>query len=254
MSQQPSTSRVPVALAAFFLVLALGAFGVAFYLFDGTGAVSELIASVAPSPAPEGSAPSTSTAEPGLKLPDGMSEEFALRLWQEQLDSQEMIGRLVSGEVESLRIDRIAKRENDADLFVTVRFADAPQVSGAIRLRRIGSEWYIASVGALTDGGLRDADDPVPSIDDVDTELINTMIAENRKSQPVIAEYLAGIVREVTIDRVVDGPHTATMQVTMDESHGDGYATLVAIESEIDGRPAWFLARFIKTGDESAKP
>lgn len=248
MSPQPGTSRLSVGLAAFFMVAALGAFGAAFYLYDGTAVVSELLAS-RPEATASASAPTSSSADAAkLTLPAGMPEEFALRLWQEQLDSQEMITRLVSGEVASLRVDRITKKDDEAQLFVTVRFVDAPQLSGAVGLRRFGEDWYIAGVSALREGQPTEPTSELPGLGEVDVALINTMIAENLKSQDVISEYLDGTVRQVIVEDIVSGPQTATMQIEMDESHGEGYANLVAIEEEIDGSPSWFLARFTKTG------
>lgn len=249
MSQQLGTSRLPVALATFFLVAAFGAFAASFYLYDGVTLVADYIDSAFTSATADTSRPATGTVDAEqLVLPDGMPEEFALRLWQEQLDSQEMIGRLVSGEVKSLRVDRINRKDDDATLFVTVRTHDGEQVSGAIGLRRYSDDWYIAGVGALRDGEVSAPQSPLPKVEDVDIPLLNTMIAENMKSQNVIDEYLEGVVREVVIEDIAAGPQTVTMAVEMNESHGEGYANLVAIQEEIDGRAAWFLARFTKTG------
>lgn len=250
MSTQPGTSRLPVAFAAFFLVAAVAAFGASFYLLDGVSLVTEAVGSLLSSGAAAGgSRPATVTAEPAkLELPDGMPEEFALRLWQEQLDSQEMIGRLVSGEITSLKVDRVATKGDEAKLFVTVTLRDLPKASGVIGLKRYGGDWYIAGVTSTREGAAPSRPSDLPSIDEVDIALLNTMIAENRKSQKVIGEYLAGIVREVHVEDITVGPKTATLEIEMDETHGEGYANLVAIQIEVNGELAWFLARFDKTG------
>lgn len=249
MSQQLGTSRLPVALATFFLVAAVGAFGASFYIYDGVALVADYVDSAFSVGTPEVAQPTTGTVDATrLVLPDGMPDEFALRLWQEQLDSQEMIGRLVSGEVKSLRVDRINRKGEDATLFVTVRSDDGEQISGAIALKQYSDDWYIAGVSALRGGEVSTPQSPLPKVEDVDIPLLNTMIAENKKSQSVIDEYLSGNVRQVVIEDINLGPKTATMAVEMEEGHGDGYANLVAIQEEIDGRAAWFLARFTKTG------
>ncbi len=97
-----------------------------------------------------------------LVLPDGMPEEFALRLWQEQVDSQENVRKLLSGEVTELddhgRRDELATSRS---LAVEAEFADGTSAPGTVGMRRYGDVWYFAYVTGMrecaTDGsrGLR---------------------------------------------------------------------------------------------------
>lgn len=262
MNGQPSTSRKSVALATGFLLLSVIALGAVFYVLDGASAIQPIIdqvmALVSPQPSSSPvSNPGTQTAK--LVLPAGMTQEFALRLWQEQVDSQAMIEKLVEGEVASLKIDKVKKSGDQASLSVTVKMKDGTSAPGILLFRRFGDEWFVASATggrASTTGGQADSvsagtggSTQLPELGDVDLDLLSTILSEQLKSQSVIDEYLAGIVKEVFIEDVQGGPQTATMKVEMDETHGDGYAKLVAIQSASDGSPAWFLARFIKTGD-----
>lgn len=251
MTEEAKISRRSVAVAAGFLVLAVVAFAAAFFLFNGVDWVKPLMAIVAPQPA---QSPAVKKPAPTrLVLPAGMTEEAALRLWQEQVDSQAMIEKLVGGEVASLKIDKVDKSGDEALLTVTVKMKDGSSAPGTIGMRQYAGKWYVAfAAGDRADDSAAKpgpGDTPLPSLSDVDIKLLSTMLAEQTKSQSVIEEYLAGIVKEVFIEDVKAGPQTATMNVEMDETHGDGYAKLVAIQSDNQGSPAWFLARFTKTGD-----
>lgn len=252
MSQQPGTSQFPVALASFFLVVCAGLFALSFYLFDGVSFVTALLPSSfeLPSASVDRDRPKKRAEE--LVLPQGMPRDFALRLWQEQLDSQQAIGELVNGQVQSLSIDRVEKIGDQARLFVTLAFVDGSRTGGTIGLRRFGDVWYVAN--ATADREVPSTERPLPDIDEVDVGLLNTMIAENQKSQSVINEYLDGIVKKINVTGVTAGPQTVTMDLEMDESHGGGYANLVAIRREAAEEPIWFLTRFTKTGDATATP
>lgn len=256
MNQQPSTSRSSVALAGVLVVLALAAFGAAFYLFDGAGIVLDAyetaVAALSPQPTPAPQAPPKSQ-EATLVLPAGMPPEFALRLWQEQVDSQDMIARLRDGDVASLKVISVQKSGDEAKLNVVVTLKDGSSAPGVIGFRRFGDQYFVAY--ATSDRG-RLAGAPesdLPAIEDVDLELLSTILAEQVKSQANIAEYLGGQVKQVNVEAVKPGPNTATVEVEMDEDHEEGYADLVLIKSGGPDEELWFLAKFLKTGSEPLK-
>jgi len=258
MPTQPSTSRRPVALAAIFFVVTLCAFGAAFYLYDGAILVKDYIPSdlaelwtgaQATPVAGASSATNTRTVD-GLVLPEGMPPEFALRLWQEQVDSQSTIARLAEGEVASLRVNDVTVRGDDAELAVTIAFNDGVTGDGVIGLRRFGDTWYVAFARANRGGGLLSASEPLPSIDEVDIAVLNTIIAESQKSAANAREYVEGHVQSVKVEGVQKGRDTATIAVEMNEDHEHGYANIIAIRTEQEGNPMWFLARFTKTGSK----
>ncbi len=250
MSEQLSTSRRTVALATVVLILTIAAFGASFYYLDGATVAVDTYESLSAlvTGLLEGEttpAPVTTTPEE-LILPDGMSEEFALRLWQEQIDSQEMIGRLVEGEVASLKIDKVTRSGSDTRLTVTVELKDGTNMTGTIGLRRVGDVDYVAYIASDPSrvppkGGL-------PTLEEVDVALLNTMLSQNAQSQPVIDEYIDGTVKQVNLGQPALGPRTATLDIKMDETHGEGYARLVVVQSSVDGQDKWFITRFKKTG------
>ena len=248
MVEQQSTSRSTVLIASLAVAFAAAAFGVAFYLFDGVALVSDLIARDS-DPPPAATQPSTTSSDK-LVLPAGMSEEFALRLWQEQIDSQDLIEKLVGGDVSRLDISRVTSDTDVATLTVDVRLTDKTSVPGVIGMRKFGDEWYVAFVSQRRDGRIARPTSELPSVDDVDIALLNTILEQQQQSQDVISEYLSGIVTSLTLENPTPGPNTVTLDVEMQETHGEGYARIVAIKSEAKGRPLWFLARFTKTGHD----
>lgn len=265
MSQQSSTPRRSVAFAAMFLIVSVTAFVAAFHLFDGVyygGLVASEVRRLVSRVSSPGAASRSEAPAGELQLPPGMPQEFALRLWQEQLDSQGMIERLIVGEISSVKIREVERKDDIALLRCTVEMADSTAAPGTIALRRFGSDWFVSyasgqrrsSTGGLIDilnaGDAGAPSGPLPKLADVDVELLNTMIAEQLESQAVIDEYLDGTVKEIVIDEVRGGPNTVTMDITMEETHGTGYARVVAIQSDDGKSSGWFLARFIKTGHD----
>lgn len=254
MVEQQSTSRRTVVFASIAVLLAAAAFGVAFYLFDGVAIVTGLVAGGSDSPgvtAPKPSKATTATADQ-LVLPDGVSEEFALRLWQEQVDSQPLIQRMAGGEITSLEISRVESDTDIATLTVTARLVDKTSVPGVIGLRRFADRWYVAFATRDRDGSIARPSGYLPDIADVDLALLNTIFEQQDQSQEVITEYLSGGVTQVLLQDVQPGPNTVTIPVKMMEDHGEGYANIVLIEGGTTGRPLWFLARFTKTGHDPA--
>jgi len=253
-TQQNAPSR-SVIVAALLLLIAVAAFGAAFYFFDGMTYVDsllsgELIASLIENEPPI--APPPSPAPEKLLLPDGMSESFALRLWQEQVESQSMIGRLVAGEVRELRIESTDVEGDTAILNSTVVFSDGTDAAGVIGMRRFGDQWYVAFASADRggeSGGVPDSE--LPDVDEVDVALLNTILAEQSKSASITAEYAEGKVESVAVEGVRPGPGTVTIGLEMDEDHEYSSADLIALERVVDGKTIWFLARFNKTGSRS---
>jgi hypothetical protein len=180
-----------------------------------------------------------------------MTEDFALRLWQEQLDSQQTIESLVSGNVRSLRIVGVDRDGDDARLQARLLMRDGNVVPGVIGMRRFDGVWYVAY--ATAEPRDREAETQRPStisLEDVDIPLLNTIIAEQRKSASITAAYVEGEVREVSVERVTAGPQTATIDLEMNRGDAEGYGSLVAIRYDVAGEPRWFLARFTETADE----
>lgn len=251
MVEQQSTSKRTVWFAGLAVILAIATFSVAFYLFDGVGLVTGLVGGGSDSPVVTPSKPTTAVAG-APELPEAVPEEFALRLWQEQIDSQALIQRMASGEITSLKISRVESDSSLATLTVTARLTDKASVPGVIGLRKFEDQWYLAFVSSSRDGRINRPSGDLPDIVDVDVALLRTIFEQQDQSQETIAEYLSGNVTEVLLRDAQPGPNTVTIPVEMIENHGEGYASIVLIKSETTEPPLWFLARFTKTGHDPA--
>lgn len=261
MTEQQVNSRRHVLLAVLFFVVALAAFASAFYVYDGASLVREYLADASwpfaagdTGEGPGSSDDATSTPDAGagsgeLRLPEGMPEEFALRLWQEQIDSQDNIRRLVDGEVISVAINDVQERGDRAVLGVDVRFKDATAAKGTLEMVRFGDTWYFARVTGLhPDAAVGDT--PIPKVDDVDVGVLNTILEQHQGSSQVLQEYADGVITKVVVNDIVTGPGTARLTLEMEQTHPHvGWGDLVMISKEIGGETVWFLARFTKTQD-----
>ncbi len=251
MGNQSRTSRRSVMMAAIALVLAASVLGAAYLTLDGARVLSDMwsgLADATPSEPPVSAQDPGPPESQGLDLPPGMSEEFALRLWQEQLDSQRVITQLVDGEVRSLRISGVERAGDEARLLSTMTLKDGSTVPGVIGMRAIGGVWYVAYASAQSDSAAAVAPtSELPTVDEVDTDMLNTIIAEQTDSAKVTQEYVDGKIEAVSVKTVTMGPNTATITLEMNEDHEEGYADIVAVKQSVDGEDMWFLARFDKT-------
>ncbi len=164
MNQQQNNPKRSVGVPVLIALLAIAAFAAAFYLLDGMSLVEDILGGDVVAQEPASSTPASGTtqaaeqvaeetAPSGLVLPDGMTEEFALRIWQEQIDSQANIMRLVSDEVARIVITNVTQDGDEAVLDITAEFRDDTSAPGKLGMRKFGENWYFAYVS-----GMRDAD------------------------------------------------------------------------------------------------
>lgn len=249
-------------VAAMLLVVAVAVgLGTAYYLLDGGAVVEDVLAGRLPwetppsSEEPTGSVPATSTADPLAGLPD----DFIARVWQEQVESQESIGLLISGDVTALTVGSSTVEADEAALRVTAYFRDGTSADGAITFRRFGSEWFVLGAEGMRAPGTAghasavaeagsSSEGPLPPMSEVDRTIVATIVTEQRESQSTIDEYLTGAVQRIDVTGVTDGPGTRTLKIRMTESHEISDAEIVCVASGRGDTTRWFIARFAKTG------
>lgn len=272
MNQQQRRPVSPVTVSALALVVALAAFGAAFWYLDGMTYLDRYLAGVettdSEAPAPKRPRVDRDTDDASkvptdtLSLPAGMSRDFALRVWQEQLDSQATISRLVEGRVREMAITKVVTSSADTTLHVSVTFTDDSRANGVIGFHKVGKSWYFAYLsGRSTPGatgyaasiGVGDGSAPqgaLPDLASVDYGLLNTIIIQQAASASIIEEYITGHVMGIDVGKPRKGSGTVTIPIVMREDHENGYADLILIESPSPDGPRWFIARFNKTKSE----
>lgn len=261
MNGQQASPNKAVLTSSILLVLAAAAFAAAVYYFDGVTLLTDFATtqwsrlSGGGAAAEPPSVPTTSTpdAVPSdrLALPAGMPEDFALRLWQEQVDSQRMIGYLAKGEMSSLAINSVETTGSTSVLKVSAQLQDGTTVPGEITMRRFGDAWFVAAASA--DENKDSGPGPLPAVEDVDLALLNTIIAEQLKSKEATQEYADGRVERIDLGKPEPGANTVRIPVTMYEDHEVASADLVLLSYSDGDEDLWFIARFAKTGSEPLK-
>lgn len=259
----------PVALAVLLFLLASLLLCAAVYYFGGGRVASDLfgkarkvIASVRDRGTGGGSREATVPPADALTLPEGVTQEFALRLWQEEVDSQANIARLMDGQLKELSfVTTTSVRGSEASLTMNAKFKDGTSAPGVLFMSKRGGNWYVKYLTGLrspsmkgmarsTQIGRADVppDTPLPKLEEIDKGVLTTIFAEQVKSQDVFEDYLATNVRKVVIDDVVRGPRTTTITTTMIEKQHTVRAQIVLVKTESRGKEAWFLTRFAKIG------
>lgn len=271
MNQQQSTSRKRVLSAAVALLFALAAFSAAFYIFDGSALLEDLVGRITgveePSTVPTSQVTSGSAVPTGTAvLPEPtMTQEFALRLWQEQVDSQATIGRLVEGDITRIDVESITTTTVDAQLGIRAFFADGSAASGVLGMRSFGDHWYFAYLSgtrSAEDTGLANTvragtgeppEGALPVTSTVDFKMLNVILAQQKASSSILEEYPSGRVRSIDIGEPRRGLGTVTVPLTMREDHETATADLILIGQDIGGTTRWFITRFAKTGSTPIK-
>lgn len=261
MNEQQASPSKAVVISSIALILAAVALGAALYYLDGIRVVSEFVSTqwsriLGSQAVPTGSSAVTATPDAisstRLELPSGMPEEFALRIWQEHLDSQKMIKLLAQGDVTRLDISSVETKGDRSTLKVRALLEDGTDVSGQIRMSRFSGVWYVASVSAGQN--VKAPDSPLPGLGDVDIQLLNTIIAEQSKSRATTQEYVDGLVTRVDIGSPELGDKAVRIPVTMYEDHETASGDLVLVSYDDQGTDIWFVARLVKTASEPTSP
>lgn len=251
MGEQQSTSRLSIVLSGLAVVITAAAFTGAFYYFDGVSVVTGLLRASTGAQTQPGHRVSSATSETAPpRLGVDIPTEFGLRLWQEQVDSQVMIGRLINGDFESMRVTRVESSSAEATLTLEIKLREGPRAKGVLGLRRFEDAWFVAFATLERNGRTPRPSGPLPDVSEVDMAVLNTMFEQQYGGASVIEEYLNGGVKELTFEKPQRGPNTVTIDAAMHEVHGTGYAQVVAVEHSISGKPYWFLVRFKKTGHD----
>ncbi|MBI5230630.1 MAG: hypothetical protein HY876_00495 [Coriobacteriales bacterium] len=258
MPKQPapgaqSQKRLVAALVA--VLVAAAAFAAAFYAFDGMSATRSLLAMVGLEDlfGPDAATPQvTDLPEPQLVLPAGMPKEFALRIWQEQVESQANLERLAEGDVSSLRVLGSRQKDDTATLRIVVEFADGTSAPGELGMRRFGKAWYVAWVRGARSGvkpvSESDEGHKLPDAEDVDVELLSGLIASQGQSQAILSEYAAGEIDRADVVTASQADDAATLALEIKGADGEPYeAKLELVKGEARTIPAWFVSRFTRT-------
>jgi hypothetical protein len=272
-AEKPRSTKT--VLTSALVVVLIAAFAAAFYYFGGASLVSGLMASVfapgkpsGPTPfassAPGSSAPAAeaTSSSSGLKLPAGVDEAFAKRMYVEQLESEANIQKLVGGKVAEFTMSAATTVAGGTELPIRATFKDKTPGDGILGLASKQGNWYFAFISgkrAGKTGGLADSvsNDPTEALaansetalasKTVDNDVLNTILAEQVKNQEVLTAIAAGTFTKLKVDSVTPGQGTATLGITLTgPNNASMKGRILCISKSIDGTDTWFVTSFSK--------
>lgn len=271
--------RRRVAMSVVLAILAIGLFAVAFFYVGGMSYVNALLGGTPPAPAtpakPAASvaATSTSTSAPvtvtsgGLKLPAGVDELLAKRMYVEQIESTTNLARLANGDVTRFVINRVDATDSTATVSLTAFFKDGTSAPGVMYLVKRSGSWYFLAIGGMNlpkasglAGGVGTkgiTEISESSIEDIaatllatgvktfDAGVINSILSQQVVNQPVLNGLVTGTYTSLEIGKPSVGAGTTSVPVTLKGKSGAGQAgRLVLIKASIDGHDLTFLTTF----------
>lgn len=242
-----------VIIASATLVVAGAVLAWAWLAFDGTGLVAGLLDRQSLSQVVPPAAAKPSQPEPvALSLPTGMPEAFALRLWQEQVESQRMIARLVEGEISSLEVTGVTTEGDHATVKVEVAETGGTRLPGTLGLRRFAERWYVADVSAGSEAQQKSDDSPLPEVADLDIAALNTILTQHEAHSDLLDSLASGEVKRIIVKDATPGPNTATIALDIVSDGATRGGDLVVVRSESGQGAVWVIARLVES-EPSAK-
>jgi hypothetical protein len=260
--------------AGVLVFILLVAFATAFYFLGGVDLVSGLIGQLfatntAPtaSTSPSGQKPSAPAAAPvpanpsGLKLPAGVDEAFAKRMYVEQLESERNIEKLTADKVESFSIGTVSTVPDGTEVEITAKFRDKTTAKGVLGLAQRQGNWFFVFIAGKRGANTNGEADTVASRNDegfvtndtplnnttVDSAVLNTMLDQQVKSQEILKGISDGTFTSLTIGKVTQGPGTATLEITLAGPKAAAMkGRVLCISKDIDGTKTWFVTSFTK--------
>lgn len=174
-----------------------------------------------------------------LKLPAGVTEPFALRLYGEQLDSQESIEALVSGEIESFEVLSRDVQKFEAVLKVRVHYTDGSTRDGFFTLNKGSKAWYLRAVKRTTTRV-----DVVPEDLTPDVGVLNTMLAEQEQHAEMTARIVDGSYDTVVLGEPKRGYRSVVVPCTFSGEKMSTPGEVTAVSRTERGSTSWFVVSF----------
>lgn len=179
-----------------------------------------------------------------LKLPRGMTEAQAKRIYSEQVASADSLEQLVSGEVGTIQVTGRRVGPKDADLNVKITFKDASSSAwggsstARVKVVKIGGKWYFQSITATGRSG---GDGPL--VANPDLGVLNTMLKEQSTHATATAGLVNGTFSRVGIGTPVSGYRSVVLPVTFSGKQ-TAKGEITCVKRTESGRDQWFLVSF----------
>jgi hypothetical protein len=173
-----------------------------------------------------------------LKLPEGMSRDFAYTMYGEQVDSAQSIGELVGGSMKRFEVLDSDVTSTTASLDLRVTLTNDTTRSGVMNLAKVGDTWYFKSIWRT------DRPDAVGFEDEPDIGVLNTMLAEQSENSDLISRLVDGEFDAVAVGTPKKGYRSKDIPVTFSGVGEPVKGTVTAVKRIQDGRAQWFVVSF----------
>lgn len=210
----------------------------------GSGGDSNPPSSAAPSAPPTASVAATQTGSvptptvSASTTKSGLPREAQSAMYNQQLDSQESISQLLSGELSSLTFGTPAVEASSATIPVVGVHISGKRPHATATFLRSGSKWYFSGFSDTEQVGKQPFDSGVVAI--------ITDEQARAKSQSALEALINGQIKSLHILSVSKGAGTATVycRVTGTGPYSGDPCRFVAIRKASGGDTFWFLTRF----------
>lgn len=267
----PKRSSSKVLLAVLVFVLALAAFGAAFYFAGGLELVQPLIqgltsATISPSaPAAAPGASPSATASPAATGSASPDPELGKRMYVEQIESQANLERLAAGEITKIAVGKVDLQGGTAIVSITAFFDDKTKAAGALRLGKIGPSWFLFSMSGMRDdatGGMADSVNKSTTLEASETlavefqqagitaadgDVVKALFEQQSANQEIVKDLLAGEYTAYELGKPKVGAGTVSVPVKIATKSGASVnGAIVLIRKTVEGKDRIFLTKFSK--------
>jgi len=237
------------------VVLALGAAGAAFAYLGGAAWVVDLLAGGTGQQAKtSGQGPAGQSQSPAagggnsdasqLVLPPGVTEADAMKMYSEQIESNEQIRDLASGRMRVLDLSDASEVDADASVKATATYDDGHTLVGTLDFKKFSAGWYFTSIKR---NGVDYDQDFTAGAGRVDRGVLNAILREQSRNQDVVTEIVSGEYERFDVKSVRKGSGTSTVIGEMIDAQGVATKVeVIAIKKRIGGVDYWFLTGFRK--------
>jgi len=260
---QKSKKSASLALVGLLLVVAL--FAAAFVALDGAQFVADLMAGdeiaetdipdkptvPAEDTAPDASTDATESVEPtetadkdddsavGTAEVTPPSSDSLARMFYEQVNSREQIGKLVAGEISSFTLGSASDNGTTASIPVSAAYKSGGSLSGTMVLRNYSGVWYFSSI--TRNGNSGSAVQTVPA----DTGITSTIVQQTASNQDIPLAIIDGGYTTCSVNSVSTGSGTATIGITLSGGTSPRVSgQIVCVSKVIGGTKYWFITSF----------
>lgn len=179
-----------------------------------------------------------------LKLPNGVDEELAYRMYTEQQDSNRNISRLVNDELRQFEVTRRTVTSSTAELAVNITDKRNMKLNGTMVLARGGEVWYFETITNReneVNGVLPSDADTTPDIG-----VLNTMLTEQTDNRDITAKLVDGSYTKVQLGTPKRGYRSVTVPISLQGKNGTKSARgeITLVQRSEGGRTYWYVVSF----------